>query len=103
MSKRITLSDEEYWKLAEMKLRFKTDSLIVIFAKLEEQPKQPERISTEPAKTANQFLEITGIKPEMCVCGHSEAAHEADGCLGNGAQCDCAIYRKAESERRSKR
>lgn len=42
MTKSIKVTNEEYWKILELKGKFKTDSLLDIFDKLIELSKEPE-------------------------------------------------------------
>jgi len=75
MSKRITISDEEYFKLLEIKARLKTDSLLTILALV-----QIGNLSKAP--------EAKAVK--MCpICGHPASSHSDGACLADGGMCEC--------------
>ena len=109
MSKRITISDDEYFKLMELKARFKTDSLLTILAKLDNSQiayKSDDAIKgngqitnlaiSQDFKETNKptIRSLEDILPSgLCACGHPEHYHSADGCLGEGCCCECKEFK----------
>lgn len=90
MSKRITISDEEYFKLLELKAKLKTDCLLDILAKVDtgQLTNMPMvQITNNPIKPNSPET-----KQPLCRCGHPESYHSADGCLGDGAMCECKQF-----------
>lgn len=103
MPKRITLNDEEYWKLLELKAKYKTESLIAIFDKLAEQPNNQIGITANnhiapndkpQNQKGNMVIGQEGNVP-LCLCGHPEPYHAEDGCMGDGGLCDCKQHQES--------
>lgn len=105
MPKRITLSDEEYFKLLELKVKYKTDSLFAILS-LVTNSQKGNMVSKDEGQITNMVKSHKIVEPErqfshngatdilpLCLnCGHPESYHSADGCLGEGGVCECKKY-----------
>lgn len=89
------VSDDLYYKLVALKAQTRTDSWVALMEHIT-QPKQP--LYPEQTVGVKPSVPNKRIGSALCVCGHPEGAHDADGCLGNGCECDCKGYRRAEAQ-----
>ena len=101
MPKRITLSDKEYFKLLELKAKYKTNSLFAILSLVPDN-QNGNMVLKDDGQITNMVKCPDAIKPKrefshngatdilpLCQCGHPELHHGADGCLGEGGLCEC--------------
>ncbi len=91
MTKRITISDKDYYLILGLKAKHLTDSIEEIIRLEGSKPynltdtcKAVNPITTK----ADNHTTITAV----CQCGHVIDAHDDTGCMGNGGLCECKKY-----------
>ena len=112
MQKRITINDEEYFKLLELKAKYKTNSLFAILSLVTDNqngnvvlkdsgqianmvicPEAKKPMIVELVKPKREFKHSDPIDASpVCQCGHPDLYHSDDGCMGDGGTCACKKY-----------
>jgi hypothetical protein len=95
MTKRITISDKDYYLILGLKAKYLTDSIEEIIRFEGMKPQNPTTNNDlKPQTTINhETIEVVNL----CTCGHPESYHTVDGCLGDGALCGCKQFTSEQS------
>ncbi len=120
MTKRITIKDEEYFKILELKGKYGETGLyglLVLLDRLAEYAKSTKEANTGKNNQNSQINQTQKNSPEpiipkqpeqpeqpdepilttelpLCLCGHPECYHDVEGCLGDGGLCDCKQFKQ---------
>lgn len=96
---KIIVSDEEYWKIQELKTIYKTKKLLDILNKVPSLGKSldVETQQFQELKEIDVFLSKNKVDKPSCMCGHEKRfhAHGEGHCFATGGRCGCDKYHEA--------